>query len=426
MADEQQPGKEKHRMEVYWTTVTYKTVAIYIVGVFVLILAVLYFMYPERFANIERKITQSMSGSSEPPPPPTSTQARFVNLDGKVEVKRVDSVQWTVADYRTSLNKGDLIRTGGDAVARITFPDGSTYTVKPDTLITVEENTVAQDRSTRVGVHISSGAVDLATGAFEAPNSKAEVSFENARASVKENSRVAVRSDPAKQQHEITVLQGQGELQRTTDRGVERVELSRFERVSFPTGGEVRKAHVLAPPQLTSPRHLQVVSVESAKRGTVQFQWEAVPDAVGYILMVSTSSMFSHVAAEKHTSGTSAEVTGLEPGDYFWAVKAVDVQKQVSESSEILKFMLAVQGKSQEMLLEVAAPQVHGNVVEIVGRTEPGAAILINGQPVGNIQPDGTFRHFTPPLPRGPQKIVISGQNRRGGATIKRLDIVIP
>ena len=96
-----------------------------------------------------------------------------MNLDGKVQVKKVNSVQWTTADYQLTLDKGDLIQTDSEGVARIAFADGTTYTVKGDTLVTVEENNVSTDKPTQVGVHISSGQVDLATGSWEVPGSTA-------------------------------------------------------------------------------------------------------------------------------------------------------------------------------------------------------------------------------------------------------------
>jgi len=105
--------------------------------------------------------------------------------------------------------------------------------------------------------------------------------------------------------------------------------------------------------------------------------------------------------------------------------RAVDAEKQVSEPSETFKFSLFALSASGEMLLEIFESQVHGNLVEIVGRTEPGATVLIGGQPVGNIQPDGTFRHFTAPLSKGSHEIVVMGQNRRGGTNFKRVRIVI-
>jgi hypothetical protein len=130
--------------------------------------------------------------------------------------------------------------------------------------------------------------------------------------------------------------------------------------------------------------------------------------------------------AERRTSGTSVEVSGLDAGDYFWNVTAINAHKRSSEPSDTYKFTLVAQGKSQEMLLEVDGTQLHGNVVEVIGRTEPGAALIVNGQPVANILTDGRFRYFTDPLARGSQTIVITGQNRRGGTAIKRVPIVIP
>ena len=76
-----------------------------------------------------------------------------MNLDGKVQVKKVNSVQWMNADYQITLDKGDLIQTDPEGVARIAFADGTTYTVKGDTLVTVEENIVAQDRATGRRAH---------------------------------------------------------------------------------------------------------------------------------------------------------------------------------------------------------------------------------------------------------------------------------
>ncbi len=424
MTEEQhteEPKEKQHRVEVYWTAVSYRTVALLVTAMLTALLAILYLMYPESFSSLEQKFREAMSGANSAPVAPVMNQARFVNLDGKVEVKKVISVKWEAANTGTTLSKGDLIQTGGDGVARIMFPDGSTYTVKPDTLITVEESTMTPDRSTLVGVRITSGAVDLATSTFETPNSTAEVSFENARASVRQNSRVAVRSDPGKKQHEITV--GQGALQ--FQRGAERVELVRFDRMSFPTGGAVTKSRVLAPPELVQPVHLSPITVADPKRTAVHFEWKPVTGATGYRLSVSSSAMFRNIVVEKRTSSSSTEVSGLDAGDYFWAVQAVDAQKQVSEPSETFKFSLFAQGTSEKMLLEIAEPQVHGNLVEIVGRTEPGATVLIGGKPVGNIQPDGSFRHFTAPLPRGSHEIVVMGQNRRGGMAIQRVRIVI-
>src|SRR5580692_9764438 len=223
------------RVEVYWHTVTYKTMAIYALLIIGVILGVVYFAFPDLSSKLVKRLDAAVSSHDAGVATITARQARFVNLDGKVQVKKVNSVEWQNADYQLTLDKGDLIQTGPEGVARMAFADGTTYTVKGDTLVTVEENIVEQDHASQVGVHISSGQVDLATGAWEVPGSKAEVSFENAVASLRANSRAAVRSDPETKQQEITVASGSAEL----SRGGEHLDIGQWERVTFPTGGQI-------------------------------------------------------------------------------------------------------------------------------------------------------------------------------------------
>ncbi|MGB2653730.1 MAG: hypothetical protein WAN62_08110, partial [Candidatus Acidiferrum sp.] len=90
------------------------------------------------------------------------------------------------------------------------------------------------------------------------------------------------------------------------------------------------------------------------------------------------------------------------------------------------RFTLVAQGKTQQMALEIVGTEIHGRVVEIIGRTEPGAAIMVNGQPVPIISADGTFHYFTVPLEPGQHTIVVIGQNRRGGTAQQPVTIVVP
>ncbi|HXZ20323.1 MAG TPA: hypothetical protein VEG63_10265, partial [Candidatus Acidoferrales bacterium] len=190
-AKQAEPQKPKIRpVEIYWTTVTYKTVILMVLAVLAIVFAALYITVPDRMTTLGEKFSRAWSGSSTGTAAPVLTQARFVNLDGKVQVKKVNTTQWAPADYRMSLDKGDLIQTGSDGVARLTFADGTTYTVKNDTLILVEENTVGGDRPTRVGVAITSGALDLSTSAWEQSGSHADVRFQadQSVASIQQNS----------------------------------------------------------------------------------------------------------------------------------------------------------------------------------------------------------------------------------------------
>jgi hypothetical protein len=408
-------------VQVYWHTVSYKTVGLMIVLIVIIGIAAMYATIPNWTEVVTKKIDNALGNQVEEALSSAQMQAKFVNLDGRVQVKKVNSVTWVDADYHTTLDKGDLIQTGSDGAARVTFADGTEYTINKETLITVEENTVTKDHS-NTAVRINTGAVDLATPTWTLRDAQAAVSVEDATAYMKQNSRATVKNDPNKNEHEIVVANGGAEVKR----GNETIELTQWEKASFPSGGATQKSNVLAPPGLVAPLNLAPIISENPKSATVRFEWQSIDEAASYTLRISTTTMFTKLVKQVTVNGTSADVSGLEPGDYFWNVTASDAKKQTSEFSETFKFTLVAQGKTQEMLLDIQGTQMHGRVVELIGKTEPGAALIINGQAVANIAADGTFRHFTEPLEPGEHTLVVIGSNRRGGTAKRQIPIVVP
>jgi hypothetical protein len=406
---------------VYWRAVTYKTVLGYGFLLVAIISGGIYLAKPDLYATVIKKLNEKVSPDVELQTD-DQKRAKFVNLDGKVQVKKVNSVQWVEADFRTVLDKGDLVQTGSDANARITFADGTIYTVKPDTLVTVEENTTENNKPTSVAVRINVGQVDLKTPNYSSPDSKAAVSTEDATAQLRSNSGATVKSDPDKKESEILVSSGSAQVQR----GQEKIDLAPYEKLTIPNTGPVQKSTVLAPPEPMEPLNFAPIIAETPKTFPVHFEWKPVPNAVSYTLRISTTAMFTKTVKESKVGTTSTDISGLDTGEYFWNLTATDAKKQTSEVSAPLKFTLVAQGKSQSMVLEVDGTQLHGHVAEIVGRTEPGAALIVNGQSVPNIAPDGTFRHFTEQLEPGQHTISIIGSNRRGGTAMKQVSIVVP
>ncbi len=418
-----QPHQRVPRVEVYWTTVSYKTVILYILLALAVIFGGIYIAKPELYSMVINKIDKTVGNPDADPVNADQKRARFVNLEGRVQVKKVSSVQWVDATLSTPLDRGDLVQTGSDSDARITFADGTFYTIKPDTLVTVEENATDNTRPTSVAVSIQTGQVDLATANLRSPDSKAIVRSEDTTTQLHSNSRADVKFDPAKKESEVVVSSGSAQVQR----GQERIDLGQYEKATIPSSGAIHKSMVLAPPELVEPLNLAPIIAEKPRNATVHFEWKPVQEAVSYTLRVSTTSMFTrNVVDKKNITGTSVDISGLEAGDYFWNVMATDAKKQSSELGEIYRFSLVAQGKSQDMVLEITGTQLHGRVAEIIGKTEPGAALIMNGQPVPNIAPDGTFRHFTEALEPGQHTIVVVGQNRRGGTGHAQVSIVVP
>jgi hypothetical protein len=432
MGGQPQPPQHEpeHGYEVEWTTITYRTIAFY--GGIVLLLTggILYLIAPHYFGqkvkSLLNAISSGMVSTSEADGATSKRDAHFVNIDGTVRVKKAQSQQWIRADYNTSLEKGDFIQTGSDGVARIIFADGTNYVLKADSLIVVEES--REDpvtKATKVAVQVTSGTVDLSTGRFEVRGSTSQVSFDNAVANLSEDSRAMLHNDPTKNVHELTMDQGAADV----TRGATTIRLGQYEKTSFSSTqpGLIREK-VIAPPSLEDPQNMALTVSKDPKTTAVRFAWSPVPDAAAYHLQISPSGMFSNLAADKKVAGkTSVEISGLDEGTYYWVVSSIDRKGAESQPSTPNRFNLVQQVEAgNKAFLEITRTILHGRVVEVVGRTEPGSTVIINNEQVFSIAPDGTFRHFTSPLSKsGANQITVTAQNSKGDTNTIRKNIVI-
>lgn len=421
--------EQGHKVEVEWTTVSYRTIAFYAVLGLVAVGFILYLIAPDYFARTARgaldALTAGVEENGAANDAPSKRDAHFVNLDGTVRVKKAQSPQWMQANYNTNLATGDFIQTGSDGVARIIFADGTNYVIKPDSLIAVEES--GEDpvtRATRVAVQVTSGTVDLSTGKFEVAGSTSKVAFADAMASLGEESRAVVQNDPRRNIHQMTMDHGDARV----TRGSTTVQLGQYDKAVFSAGqpGLLREK-VIAPPNLLLPANMALSVVQNTRSTKIEFRWSAVKGARAYVLEVSPSGMFSNLVVNRKVDGTSAEASGFDEGVYYWLVKSIDGNGNESQPSMPNRFDLVQQiSENHQAFLEVTNITQHGRVVEVAGRTEPGSTVIINNQQVFNIAADGTFQHFTSPLPRkGSNQITITAQDRKGNTKTIRKMVVI-
>jgi len=113
-----------------WFTISYRTI-VGVAGVVVLLLGAAGYFY--FFAG------HATPGTTAASAPPQAAAARFTSIEGSVRVKAVGTFEWVSADTGTSLRRGDLVRTNAGAAAEITFADGTTVQMRPDSLLTIEE-----------------------------------------------------------------------------------------------------------------------------------------------------------------------------------------------------------------------------------------------------------------------------------------------
>jgi hypothetical protein len=75
--------------------------------------------------------------------------------------------------------------------------------------------------------------------------------------------------------------------------------------------------------------------------------------------------------------------------------------------------------------LQVEDHVVRGHIVEIKGRSDTNATVMINGEPAPLIFDHSSFKHFVL-VPEGGSVITITAMNDAGGVNTKQLQVQVP
>jgi hypothetical protein len=295
--------------------------------------------------------------------------------------------------------------------------------VKQDSLIVIEENSANDQQQTNVAVAVSTGTVDLSTATYS-QGSKSQVIVAGATASLAPQSAAQVHNDPKADQHEILMKKGTGEVTRNG----ETVRLADWEKVSF-QGLEVhmQKAKEIGPPTPISPANMMPIFAAGESTKDVEFSWTPMANAVGYRLRLSRNPYFSSTLVDKKVNTADVTVTSLGEGAYYWMVQSYNAAGKESVESEKNRFTIIPKGKQTEAAinLELDPFVQHGHVIEVTGKTETGARVMVNGREVPMIASDGSFHYFTPPLPNGEAVITVTAQTARGGVNTQQKKLII-
>ena len=123
MAAKKEPG-----IHVAWTTISYRSVLMLVVGILAAVVFAMYLMFPDAtkkgldsagsfFQGLFEKMGGGGKASAQPGVATGQQQAHFTNIDGSVKVKKAASNSWVNADYSLPLEKGDVVQTSSEGVA---------------------------------------------------------------------------------------------------------------------------------------------------------------------------------------------------------------------------------------------------------------------------------------------------------------------
>jgi hypothetical protein len=421
--------KRKSAFQISYVTITYRSVLMGMLGVVLLAGVVMYFAFPDT-ANklivsgqigLDKALTKmgvaSASGSgtvTEPGP----QQAHFTNIDGNVRVRKASTNAWVLADYSLALERGDVVQTSPEGVAKVVFTDGTNYTVKPASLITIQENSMNSAQQTKVAVQVTTGKVDLNTSTLNS-GSKSQVIVGDATATIASESSAEVVNDLRADEHSVLMRKGSGEVAREG----QTLPLESYTKASFTSASKgLVKTKELQPPTLISPAPFQNVFIDQATKG-VSFSWAPVENVREYHIKINRSSSFVGAGVDDTKAATQVLVTNLQEGTYYWQVRSIGQNGKESIESEIYKFTIVPKGTGT-LSLELGDFVQMGHVIEVKGHTEPNARVMVNGQEAV-VASDGAFHHFTNPLPTGENLITVTAQNAKGGVHTETRPVVI-
>jgi hypothetical protein len=421
----------KSGIHVAWTTITYRSVFLLILAGAAILFIAMRAVFPQFTQNgvkagegLVGKVLERVSGMAPAAGSGTSMaqQARFTALDGTVRVKKGNGNSWVTADFSIPLDKGDVVQTGSEGMAKVVFTDGTSYTVKQDSLIVIEENSANDQQQTNVAVTVSTGTVDLSTATYS-QGSKSQVIVDGATASLSPESAAQVHNDPKADQHEILMKKGTGEVTRNG----ETVQLANWEKVSFQgQQSRLEKEKEIGPPTPIAPANMAPLFSAGEATKDVEFSWTPMANAVGYRLRISRNPYFSSTLVDKKVNTAAVTVTSLGEGAYYWMVQTYDAAGKESVESEKNRFTIISKGKETEAIELDLDPFIqHGHVIEVTGKTQTGARVMVNGSEVPMINSDGGFHYFTPPLPTGEAVITVTAQTAQGGVNTQQKKIII-
>ena len=346
---------------------------------------------------------------------------QIFSLKGRVSVQRAGKTAWEPARERMPLFNGDFVRTGNDGSAEILLADGTIYRVAPDSLLEIHH----QARTS------SEGKVKMVVGRLKVftASSASTVATDATETSVERDSRVAVDVNSSDRRTVVAAYAGRA---RVRGRGGSSLVLHSQERVAAAPDGKLgTKGRIPAPPRPVSPENN--VSFDLSEDPVITLEWALPPGTVASHLQVSRSSRFPASALDVDDparSKNTARLKGILRGTYYWRVAALDEEGVSSEWSPVRRFRLTTSGHGLPMEdhtppeLEVEPARQMGQLFIIEGRTEVGATVTINDEPV-DVDADGHFRKAIEVADDGWNDLVVAAVDPAGNRTERRQRVFV-
>jgi hypothetical protein len=323
--------------------------------------------------------------------PPASTGpsavARLSAVEGAVSIKAGGQAAWTEGKSQV-LRTGDVVRTDPKAGAEITFFSGDVVRVSSDSVVLISAGGAAVAEEATAW-HVQSGKVS-----FDLKQST-DIVTPTARTRATANSTGNI--DVTEGRTGVKIFTGSAEV--ATALG-QKVTLGEREAVLVDAKGRAgAKVELPPPPTLLAPPGQAELTYVAPPTATARLTWAGAKGAATYHVAIDynvkqAELLLSAALNEPSVEGTSHDLTGLDPGRYFWRVAGVSEDGWEGDFSRMSLF--SVVKRPEATARPSAAPKLIvqvsdlESVLEVNGRTDPGAAVTVDGHEV-TVLPDGGF-----------------------------------
>ena len=372
--------------ELEWRTVSIRTIQIIMFSISGLILFTIWWFFLRQAATPASTLTTIIEESA----------AKFIDYEGKVEIKPRDEYVWKAASFKTDLHEGDRIRTAPDSSARIKFDDGTEITIQTDSIVVISKRNVASEKDQVLLAVVENGESDI--NAEKSASAPSVATAQIRRFRLAPGSTGTVTADQQTGQHTSVVEKGYGVV--TDIRGTT-TQLGSLEQLKISKDFTSTKIKLPFTPPLLSPAKGQIFEFLSDQGLTIELQWRDVSNAVRYHVQISESPLFGKIKAERTDltkSSIGITIPKTQNKQYFWRVRSIDKDRNMSPWSEPFQFVVhsPSSNKPSESLdktppdLKITYMHPFLPYVQVEGKTEADAFLTLNGQII-DVKDDGSF-----------------------------------
>jgi hypothetical protein len=242
---------------------------------------------------------------------PAPGRATFVQ--GEVLIKRLDESGWSPVVMDEQILPESSIRTGADGILEISFEDGSTCYIKPESSLRITKARMRGTEHFFRDFFLEMGRVITRLHKAIGGGSRFFIRTPSATAAAR-GTEFRVATDQRKDTR-VEVLQG------TVDAG----NRGRAVPLAEGEGTLVRKGMRPTEPKKLLPPPTPTFIEEAYNRMPLEFQFSPVPGAVGYRVMLASRADFKDILREVQIgSFGTASMKDLQDGSYFLRAQSID------------------------------------------------------------------------------------------------------